>query len=264
MIPRVSRPPHHHLRLLARRPMCAPSTCDSTPTARTFNVAISDRVRETASARSTTCTCRCSASTTCRTAWPPSPSPTRWASTTSVIRKALRRLRRRQAPLHPHRRGNGVTVIDDYGHHPVEIAAVLKAARQAGAGQRHRRRAAAPLHPPANLFEDFCTCFNDADMVIVADVYAAGEQPIEGARPRRAGRGPARARPSPGAASPGPKALAEMVRRLAQPGDFVVCLGAGNITTWAQRPAGELQAIYGNSSEQGHDERPCARARDRA
>ena len=76
---------------------------------------------------------------------------------------------------------NGVRVIDDYGHHPVEIAAVLKAAR---AGRRPARSIAVVqphrytrLH---NLFEDFCACFNDADIVIVADVYAAGEQPIEG------------------------------------------------------------------------------------
>ena len=76
---------------------------------------------------------------------------------------------------------DGITVIDDYGHHPVEIAAVLAAARQAGQGrvvavvQPHRYTR---LH---DLFEQFCTCFNDADTVIVADVYAAGEQPIEGA-----------------------------------------------------------------------------------
>src|SRR6202030_1356472 len=76
---------------------------------------------------------------------------------------------------------NGVTVIDDYGHHPVEIAAVLKAAGESTRGQviavvqphRYTRLAA--------LFEQFCTCFNDADAVIVAHVYPAGEAPIEGA-----------------------------------------------------------------------------------
>src|ERR1019366_5090214 len=76
---------------------------------------------------------------------------------------------------------NGATIIDDYGHHPVEIAAVLKAARESTKGQviavvqphRYTRLAA--------LFEQFCTCFNDADAVIVAPVYAAGEAPIEGA-----------------------------------------------------------------------------------
>src|SRR5215813_7239000 len=74
----------------------------------------------------------------------------------------------------------GITVIDDYAHHPVEIAAVLSAARTATRG-----RVIAVVQPHrytrlANLFEEFCTCFNDADHVIVADVYPAGEAPIEG------------------------------------------------------------------------------------
>src|SRR5467141_4594422 len=75
---------------------------------------------------------------------------------------------------------NGVTIIDDYGHHPVEIAAVLKAARAIVEGkliavvQPHRYTRL------AHLFDDFCTCFNDADIVLVADIYAAGEAPIEG------------------------------------------------------------------------------------
>ena len=91
---------------------------------------------------------------------------------------------------------NGVAVIDDYGHHPVEIAAVLKAARAIAAG-----RVIAVVQPHrytrlADLFDGFCTCFNDADIVLVADVYAAGEAPIDGRRPRRAGRRAARARPS--------------------------------------------------------------------
>ncbi len=75
---------------------------------------------------------------------------------------------------------NGVTVIDDYGHHPVEIAAVLKAARESTNG-----KIVAVVQPHRytrlqSLFEEFCTCFNDADAVIVADVYAAGEAPIDG------------------------------------------------------------------------------------
>jgi UDP-N-acetylmuramate--alanine ligase len=76
---------------------------------------------------------------------------------------------------------NGVTIIDDYGHHPVEIAAVLKAARQADQGP------VIAVHQPhrytrlSNLFEDFCTCFNEADVVAIAEVYAAGEDPIPGA-----------------------------------------------------------------------------------
>ncbi|MGB8623638.1 MAG: UDP-N-acetylmuramate--L-alanine ligase, partial [Paracoccaceae bacterium] len=76
---------------------------------------------------------------------------------------------------------NGVTVIDDYGHHPVEIAAVLRAARQATKGRViavHQPHRYTRLHA---LFDDFCACFNDADVVAIAEVYAAGEDPIEGA-----------------------------------------------------------------------------------
>ena len=76
---------------------------------------------------------------------------------------------------------NGVTIIDDYGHHPVEIAAVLKAARQATQGPGHRGAPAAPLYPAvATCSTEFCTCFNDADVVAIADVYSAGEEPIDG------------------------------------------------------------------------------------
>ncbi len=98
---------------------------------------------------------------------------------------------------------NGVTIIDDYGHHPVEIAAVLRAARESVKGkviavvQPHRYTR---LH---DLFEQFCTCFNDADTVIIAPVYAAGEAADRRRRPRLAGRGPALARPSPGVGAGG-------------------------------------------------------------
>lgn len=138
---------------------------------------------------------------------------------------------------------NGVTVIDDYGHHPVEIAAVLKAARETASG-----RVIAVMQPHRysrleSLFEQFCTCFNDADTVVVAPVYPAGEAPIPGVD-RDAlvagilARGHRRAVPLEG-----PQALAGVVRTLAQPGDYVVCLGAGNITQWAHALPGELAAL---------------------
>jgi len=140
----------------------------------------------------------------------------------------------------------GITVIDDYGHHPVEIAAVLKAARQAGARdviavvQPHRF---SRLH---SLFDEFCTCMNDAGTVIVADVYAAGEAPIEGVNRDALVEG-LRARGHRSVvALPSPARLAEMVNAIARPGDFVVCLGAGSITQWAAAlPAelAELQAV---------------------
>ncbi|MBP5857733.1 UDP-N-acetylmuramate--L-alanine ligase [Marivibrio halodurans] len=128
---------------------------------------------------------------------------------------------------------HGVTVIDDYGHHPVEIAAVLRAARQAtereviAVVQPHRY---SRLH---NLFEDFCTCFNDADRVIVTPVYAAGEDPVEGADRDSLAAG-LKARGHRGVATvEGPEDLADQLARTAKPGDLVVCLGAGSITQWA-------------------------------
>jgi UDP-N-acetylmuramate--alanine ligase len=138
----------------------------------------------------------------------------------------------------------GVTVIDDYGHHPVEIAAVLRAARAGTQGkvvavvQPHRYTR---LH---NLFEEFCSCFNDADHLIVADVYSAGEAPIPGADRDALVEG-LRARGhrhvAPLAA---PAALVGAVADLVAPGDLVVCLGAGSITGWAHALPGELAQLY--------------------
>ncbi|WP_149140829.1 UDP-N-acetylmuramate--L-alanine ligase [Gemmobacter caeruleus] len=132
---------------------------------------------------------------------------------------------------------NGVTIIDDYGHHPVEIAAVLKAARQAIAGREGARVIA--VHQPhrytrlSSLFDDFCTCFNEADVVGIAEVYAAGEDPIPGA-----GRddlvsgliahGHRHARAVIDEAD-----LTRLFREQTRPGDIFVCLGAGTISAWA-------------------------------
>jgi UDP-N-acetylmuramate--alanine ligase len=139
----------------------------------------------------------------------------------------------------------GITVVDDYGHHPVEIAAVLKAARQAGARdviavvQPHRYTR---LH---TLFDEFCTCMNDAGTVIVADVYPAGEAPIEGVDRDALVEG-LRARGHRSVvALPSPARLAEMVNAIARPGDFVVCLGAGSITQWAATLPAELAELQG-------------------
>jgi UDP-N-acetylmuramate--alanine ligase len=138
---------------------------------------------------------------------------------------------------------NGAQIIDDYGHHPVEIAAVLKAARESTKGQ-----VIAVVQPHRftrlkTLFEPFSTCFNDADAVIVAHVYPAGEQPIEGAdrdslvAAVRA-RGHRRVVPLDGADK-----LAGIVKGMAKPGDYVVLLGAGNITQWAAALPAELKAL---------------------
>jgi UDP-N-acetylmuramate--alanine ligase len=140
---------------------------------------------------------------------------------------------------------NGVDIYDDYGHHPVEIAAVLQAARSATKG-----RLIAVVQPHRftrlkNLFAEFCTCFNEADTVIVADVYAAGEAPIEGASRdalveglRSGGHRDARALESE-------EALPPLIASLAQPGDMVVCLGAGSITRWANALPNALVELGG-------------------
>ena len=139
----------------------------------------------------------------------------------------------------------GITVIDDYGHHPVEIAAVLKAARQAGARdvvaivQPHRFTR---LH---SLFNEFCACMNDAGTVIVADVYAAGEAPIPGVNRDALVDGLRMRGHRSVVPLPGPEHLAEMVHAIAKPGDFVVCLGAGNITSWAAALPAQLTELQG-------------------
>ncbi|GGO31601.1 UDP-N-acetylmuramate--L-alanine ligase [Gemmobacter aquaticus] len=141
---------------------------------------------------------------------------------------------------------DGVTIIDDYGHHPVEIAAVLKAARQAIAGREGARVIA--VHQPhrftrlSSLFDEFCTCFNEADVVGIADVYSAGEDPIAGA-----GRddlvsgliahGHRHARAVIDEAD-----LARLFREQTRPGDIFVCLGAGTISAWANALPARLKA----------------------
>ena len=128
---------------------------------------------------------------------------------------------------------NGVTIIDDYGHHPVEIAAVLKAARQSTEGRViavHQPHRYTRLH---SLFEDFCTCFNDADVVGIAEIYAAGEAPIEGASRDDLVAGLIRHGHRHARAVVDEADLARLVREQARPGDMVVCLGAGTISAWA-------------------------------
>jgi UDP-N-acetylmuramate--alanine ligase len=129
----------------------------------------------------------------------------------------------------------------------VEIAAVLRAARSASRGaviavvQPHR------YSRLSDLFEEFCTCFNDADVVIVSDVYAAGEAPIEGVSRDALVEGLQLRGHRNVMALPSPDLLPRIVRDIARPGDMVVCLGAGSITTWAHALPGELALLYGES-----------------
>ena len=142
----------------------------------------------------------------------------------------------------------GITVIDDYGHHPVEIRAVLETARMA-----YDQRIIAVVQPHRysrlrDLFEDFCTAFNDADCVVVAPVYAAGEAPIEGIDRDSLIEGLRRHGHRDVLALNGPEALPDLIVKLAEPGDLVVCLGAGNITAWANALPGQLQRRLGKES----------------
>jgi UDP-N-acetylmuramate--alanine ligase len=141
----------------------------------------------------------------------------------------------------------GITVIDDYGHHPVEISAVLEAARQATAGQvvavvqphRYSRLAA--------LFQDFCSCFNEADVVVVADVYPAGEEPVEGADRDHLVEGLRAHGHRKVLALERPEELATLIAATAHEGDMVVCLGAGSISAWANALPKELAALLEGS-----------------
>lgn len=138
---------------------------------------------------------------------------------------------------------NGVTIIDDYGHHPVEIAAVLKAARES-----FDRNVVAVVQPHRytrlkSLFEEFCTCFNDADTVLVAPVYEAGEQPIEGADRDSLVEGLKAHGHRQVDVIYGETDLAEAVKRHARAGDVVVCLGAGSISKWANDLPDALKAL---------------------
>ena len=137
----------------------------------------------------------------------------------------------------------GVTIIDDYGHHPVEIAAVLKAARQATEGR------VIAVHQPhrysrlSSLFEDFCSCFNEADVVGIAEVFAAGEEPIEGASRDDLVAGLIRHGHRHARAILGEDDLERLVREQARPGDMVVCLGAGTISAWANNLPARLMKL---------------------
>lgn len=137
----------------------------------------------------------------------------------------------------------GVTIIDDYGHHPVEIAAVLKAARQATEGR------VIAVHQPhrysrlSHHFDAFCSCFNDADVVGISEVFSAGEAPIEGASRDDLVAGLVRHGHRHARAVTTEDDLERLVREQAQPGDMVVCLGAGTISTWANRLPARLEKV---------------------
>jgi UDP-N-acetylmuramate--alanine ligase len=163
--------------------------------------------------------------------------------TEEAIRKGLKSfagVKRRFTRTGEH---NGVTVFDDYGHHPVEIAAVLRAARKVTKG-----KVLAVMQPHrytrlSSLFNEFSSCFNDADTVILAPVYAAGEAPIEGASHVNLSEGLHARGHRAVYTIDEPEQLAPLVQKHVEPGDIVVCLGAGTITQWAYALPGQLIAL---------------------
>jgi UDP-N-acetylmuramate--alanine ligase len=141
----------------------------------------------------------------------------------------------------------GRTIIDDYAHHPVEISAVLAAAREA-----YKGRVVAVVQPHRysrlqNLFEGFCTCFNDADTVIVTDVYPAGEAPIEGVGGKDLEQGIRSRGHRHVLHIPGEAELAATVASVSEPGDVVLCMGAGSISQWAHGLPKRLETLGGGA-----------------
>tara|TARA_B100000524_G_scaffold93862_1_gene44232 strand:+ start:679 stop:2082 length:1404 start_codon:yes stop_codon:yes gene_type:complete len=132
---------------------------------------------------------------------------------------------------------NGIKIIDDYGHHPVEISAVLRAARQTATGKVFA------IHQPHrytrlnSLFEDFCSCFNEADFVSIMEVYSAGEAPIDGASRSDLVSGLVRHGHRNVFSVDNEYDLETLIRRQAKSGDIIVFLGAGTISVWANNLA---------------------------
>lgn len=148
----------------------------------------------------------------------------------------------------------GVTLIDDYAHHPIEIETVLKTARTAV--EAHGGRVICVMQPHRysrlqDLFEEFSTCFNEADTVIVADVYAAGEGPLEGISGPDLAESVRKHGHRDVLALPKQEDLPGMIAELAQAGDYVICMGAGDITKWAYDLPEQLKGAL-SSREQGN------------
>jgi UDP-N-acetylmuramate--alanine ligase len=141
---------------------------------------------------------------------------------------------------------NNITIIDDYGHHPVEIEAVLKTARIAADEKGGRVIAVMQPHRYSRLkalFDDFCTCFNLANTVIIADVYPGGEQAIEGASKEMLAQGIQDCGHRDVKILDNAQNLPQLIAEIAHQGDFVICLGAGDITKWAQDLPDQLSHI---------------------
>ncbi|OYW57080.1 MAG: UDP-N-acetylmuramate--L-alanine ligase [Hyphomicrobium sp. 32-62-53] len=150
-----------------------------------------------------------------------------------VIRAGLAEFSGVKRRFQPTGQWNGIQVYDDYGHHPIEIAAVLQAAR---AGTKGRVIAVCEPHRYTrvrDLFGEFCNCFRDADSVIVAPLYSAGEAPIDGIDQHTLAEGIRATGHRAVTSVDHPADIVPLLRRYGRPGDMVVCLGAGTSTEWA-------------------------------
>lgn len=148
---------------------------------------------------------------------------------------------------------NGIRIIDDYGHHPVEIAATLRAARQT-LSNGEKIIAVMQPHRYSRLrdhFTEFCQCFNDADIVIVSDVYEAGELPIEGINRDTLVEGLRHHGHNLALPLESHQVLASLIAEYAEPQDMVICLGAGSISQWAQNLPAELQDLQSHHVPEG-------------
>jgi UDP-N-acetylmuramate--alanine ligase len=150
-----------------------------------------------------------------------------------VMKSALQSFSGVKRRFQPTGQWNGIQIFDDYGHHPAEIAAVLQAAR---AGTKGRVIAIVEPHRYTrvrDLFGDFCACFRDADSVIVAPLYSAGETPIDGIDQHSLAEGIRSTGHAAVTSIDRPADIVPLLRRYGRPGDMVVCLGAGASTEWA-------------------------------
>ncbi|MDX2159385.1 MAG: UDP-N-acetylmuramate--L-alanine ligase [Hyphomicrobiaceae bacterium] len=150
-----------------------------------------------------------------------------------AIRAAIARFAGVKRRFQPTGSWNGIAVYDDYGHHPVEIAAVLKAAR---AGAKGRVIAVVEPHRYSrvkDLFGEFASCLGDADAVIVAPLYSAGESPVAGIDNVSLAAAIAKAGHASVTSVASPRDLAPAIRAVGRSGDMVLCFGAGNSTEWA-------------------------------
>jgi UDP-N-acetylmuramate--alanine ligase len=171
----------------------------------------------------------------------------------AVILKGLREFRGVKRRFTKTGETHGVTIIDDYGHHPVEIAATLSSARQAVEAAGGRVIAVVQPHRYtrlAHLFNEFSTCLTDADTVLITDVYSAGEEPIEGANRDALVESIRSHGHKHVLALPTEKMLAEILADIVKPGDFVVCLGAGSISKWAASLPAELEPLLAKKNKE--------------